>query len=85
MGLVARVVPAADLEEAAAETAAALAAGAPVAQRFAKTALDRSFGMSFEEALELESQSQSICLGSRDVVEGITAFLEKRDPEFQGE
>jgi 2-(1,2-epoxy-1,2-dihydrophenyl)acetyl-CoA isomerase len=84
MGLVASVVPSAGLAAAAAETAASLAAGAPVAQRFVKTGFDRSFGMSFEEALEFESQAQSICLGSADVVEGIAAFLEKRDPDFEG-
>lgn len=84
MGLVARVVPSADLQDAAAGIAAALAEGAPVAQRFIKAGFDRSFGMSFEEALEYESQAQSICLGSEDVVEGVAAFLDKREPRFRG-
>ena len=40
--------------------------------------------MSFDEALEYESMAQVTCLGSEDVVEGITAFIEKRDPDFKG-
>jgi len=84
MGLVARVVPAPELAAAAAAVAASLAAGAPAAQRFIKAGIDASLGMSFEEALEYESQAQAICLGTEDVVEGITAFLEKRNPDFKG-
>jgi len=83
-GMVARVVPADGLLDAAGETAAELAAGAPVAQRFIKMGLDRSMGMSFDEAIEYESQAQSVCLGSEDMIEGITSFLEKRDSEFKG-
>jgi len=67
-----------------AEVAAELAAGAPVAQRFIKMGFDRSLEMSFEEAIEYESMAQVTCLGSEDVVEGITSFIEKRDPDFQG-
>ena len=84
LGLIARVVSQDDLASAAAEVAAELAAGAPVAQRFIKTGFDRSLEMSFEEALEYESMAQVTCLGSEDVVEGITSFIEKRDPDFQG-
>ncbi len=83
-GMVARVVPADGLLDAAGETAAELAVGAPVAQRFIKMGFDRSLGMSFDEAIEFESQAQSVCLGSEDMVEGITAFLEKREPDFKG-
>jgi enoyl-CoA hydratase/carnithine racemase len=61
-----------------------LARGAPLAQRFIKTALDRSFEWSFEEALAYEEQAQVIALASNDVVEGVVAFLEKRDPDFTG-
>lgn len=84
LGIVARVVPQADLAATAAEVAAQLAAGAPVAQRFIKMGFDRSLEMSFEEALEYESLAQVTCLGSEDVVEGITSFIEKRSPDFQG-
>lgn len=84
MGLVARVVePEALLGEAMA-LAVDLARGAPLAQRFIKTALDRSFEWSFEEALAYEDQAQVIALASNDAVEGVVAFLEKRDQNFTG-
>lgn len=84
LGLVATVVPPAELQSNAAQTAAELAAGAPLAQRFIKTALSRSFDFSFEQALAYEDQAQAILLSSEDVVEGVSAFLAKRDPEFKG-
>jgi len=83
-GLVAEVVEAGDLRRRAGEVAAELAAAAPRAQQFAKVGLDRSFEMSFDEALEYESQAQALCSASQDVIEGVTAFLEKRPPNFQG-
>jgi 1,4-dihydroxy-2-naphthoyl-CoA synthase len=39
---------------------------------------------SFAEALSLEGQSQAIAWGTEDAAEGITAFLERRDPEWKG-
>jgi enoyl-CoA hydratase/carnithine racemase len=84
IGLVARVVSSDDLANAAAELAAELAAGAPLGQRFAKEAVDAAFEMSFDEALAFESRAQAICLSSEDAMEGIGAFLAKRDPEFTG-
>lgn len=84
MGLVAKVVPARGLEAAVTETAAALAVGAPLAQRFIKVALDRSFDLTFEQALEMESQAQAILGGSHDLKEAVEAFAEKREPGFEG-
>lgn len=84
IGLVAAVVPSDALEEAGTELASSLAAGAPMAQRFIKQALDRSSAMTFEQALAFEAQAQAILLGSDDVREGVLAFLEKRDPRFMG-
>jgi len=84
VGLVSRVVPADDLGDAVSGLAAELAAGAPLAQRFAKEAVNAAFEMSFGEALAFESRAQAICLSSEDAMEGIGAFLAKRDPEFTG-
>jgi enoyl-CoA hydratase/carnithine racemase len=35
-----------------------------------------------EESLELEAHAQSICSSTQDVIEGVTAFLEKRAPAW---
>ena len=51
---------------------------------FAKQGLNHAWDQSLAEALDLEGQSQAICFTTDDVSEGITAFLEKRDPDFQG-
>jgi len=83
-GIVAEVVAPADLRRRARELAAELAAAAPRAQQFTKVGLERAFEMSFDEALEYESQAQAVCLSSEDVVEGVRAFLEKRPPRFEG-
>jgi enoyl-CoA hydratase/carnithine racemase len=84
IGLVARIVGADDLERATTETAVSLAAGAPLAQRFIKVALDRSSSMTFEQALAFEEQAQATLLGSEDLFEGAAAFFQKRPPEFKG-
>ena len=84
IGMVARVVAPEDLDEVVGTVAADLAAGAPLAQRFIKVALDRSSSMTFEQALAYEEQAQAILLGSQDLVEGTAAFFEKRPPRFEG-
>lgn len=66
------------------ELAESFLSGAPVAQMFAKQALDRSWELSFEDALDWEGQSQAICLSTSDMREGVAAFIEKRPPRFQG-
>jgi len=83
-GVATEVVAPADLHTRAMELAEQLAAGAPLAQRFIKDGLDRSFEMSFEEALAYESQAQSLLLTSEDSVEGLVSFLQKRPPDFKG-
>lgn len=84
IGLVLDVVDAESLRETAQRLAESLASGAPIPQMFAKRTLDRSFELSFEEALEQEHQGQVICFATEDVVEGVASFLEKRAPEFEG-
>jgi 2-(1,2-epoxy-1,2-dihydrophenyl)acetyl-CoA isomerase len=83
-GLIAEVVEPHELRSRAAERAAQLAAGAPLAQRFIKAGLGRALEMSFDEGLSFEEQAQVICLMSGDVAEGVAAFLQKRDPRFEG-
>ena len=84
IGLVTRVVEPDDLEAVVTEIADELAAGAPLAQRFAKVSLDRSSTMTFEQALAFEEQAQALLFGSEDVIEGAAAFFEDRPPDFRG-
>jgi len=84
LGLVARLVSPDLLDITAQEVAEELAAGAPLAQRFIKLGMDQAFDMSFEESLAFENQAQAICLSSEDAIEGVGAFLEKREPDFRG-
>lgn len=83
-GIAIEVVSTERLHSRTRELAAELADGAPLAQRFIKRAIDRSFDMSFEEALAYESQAQSLLLTSEDAAEGMISFLHKRPPEFRG-
>ncbi len=84
IGLISRVVEPDALEATAAEMADELAAGAPLAQRFVKVALDRSTSMTFEQTLAFEEQAQAVLLGSDDVIEGAESFFEDRPPHFKG-
>ena len=84
IGLVLELVPEDRFEARVTELAQSLLDGAPIAQMFAKQGIDRSWHSSFSEALASEGQSQTICFGTNDVVEGVAAFLEKRGPRFEG-
>jgi enoyl-CoA hydratase/carnithine racemase len=84
IGLVLEVVGVDEMRGRALEMARSFIAGAPVGQRFAKQGIDASFQSSFAESLSWEGQSQTIALGTDDVVEGVAAFLQKRDPNWSG-
>ena len=84
MGLVNRVVPAAELDATVDEWAARLADGPPQALAMTKRMLNDSFGRSMEDALEAEGVSQTVNFGTEDTAEAMTAFFEKRDPVFKG-
>lgn len=83
-GLVAKVVPAETLAAEARDVAAKLAALAPVALAQTKRALERSWSLDLETALEEEAWRQGIAGATEDHAEGLTAFVEKRPPRFQG-
>ena len=85
MGLVNRLVPAARLLEEATALAAEVARNAPISLRQAKRAIDGGFHLPLGEALALENRLYQDCLGTKDRVEALRAFAEKRPPVFRGE
>jgi 2-(1,2-epoxy-1,2-dihydrophenyl)acetyl-CoA isomerase len=84
-GLVARVVTADDLTAEARAAAVRLAELAPRALALTKRALQRSWSVDLDEALEDEAYRQGIAGDTADHAEGLAAFLEKRPPRFTGE
>jgi 2-(1,2-epoxy-1,2-dihydrophenyl)acetyl-CoA isomerase len=85
LGLVNRVLPGDDLDETVGEWSARLAAGPPIAMAMTKRLLNRSFEQTFEQALDDEARTQTINIAAtKDTIEAISAFAEKRDPVFKG-
>ncbi len=83
-GLVTRVVPAADLDGAVAELAAGLAAKSPLILRVGKQAFYAVEDLALEPALAYLQTQLSLLSQTKDAVEGVTAFLQKRPPEWTG-
>jgi enoyl-CoA hydratase/carnithine racemase len=84
MGLVNRVVPPDELDAVVGDWARRLASGPTIALSMTKTMLNNSFAASMASALEDEARCQIVNAGTADTGEAIRAFLEKRDPVFQG-
>jgi enoyl-CoA hydratase len=84
IGLVNRVVPAAELMTEARKLAAALAAQPPVAVRYIINAINKGMEMPFAEAQVFEATLFGLIAATDDMREGTSAFLDKRKPEFQG-
>ena len=84
IGLVNKVVPLDQLMPEAKKLAEAICEAAPLAVRAAKEAMMRGLSMSLENGLRLEDDFQTYIMSTKDFEEGITAFLEKRKPKFEG-
>jgi 2-(1,2-epoxy-1,2-dihydrophenyl)acetyl-CoA isomerase len=84
LGLVNRVVPADELEAAAAEWAARLAAGPTRALALTKWLVNRSLESDRAGAFADEAVAQELTMHTADAQEGIAAFVERRDPTYQG-
>jgi 2-(1,2-epoxy-1,2-dihydrophenyl)acetyl-CoA isomerase len=84
MGLVNRVVPAGELDAFVDDWASRLASGPPIALAQTKRLLTNSFEVTLEQALEDEGWAQTVNFTTNDVAEAMRAFLEKREPKFEG-
>lgn len=83
-GLVARVVAREAWLQEAKRVAREIASKGPVAQRLAKEAVNRAYESTLETGLDFERKALYLAFASEDAKEGLTAFTEKRKPDFRG-
>jgi enoyl-CoA hydratase len=83
-GIVNRVVPAEQFDDAVREWAEKLASKSPVVMRLGKDAMWRQMDMPLLDALDYLCSQLTIELGTEDAIEGVTAFFEKREPQWKG-
>ncbi len=83
-GLVNKVVPAQDFDAAVSDWAGKLAGKSPVIMRLGKEAMRRQLDMPLDDALDYLRAQLSLALSTEDIVEGVTAFFEKREPVWRG-
>ncbi len=84
-GLVNRVAPAATLRQVTEELARAILANGPLALAMATESVLRGTETSLEEGLRIECDLFGVVSSTKDMREGLTAFLEKRKPTYTGE
>jgi 2-(1,2-epoxy-1,2-dihydrophenyl)acetyl-CoA isomerase len=83
LGIVEKVFPPEDLMPKTMEFAKELAAGPTLSYQLSKALINRSFGMSLEQFFDLEALAVALALQGEDLKEGVSAFLEKRRPQFK--
>jgi enoyl-CoA hydratase len=83
-GLVNRVVPDAELDGLVAEWASRLAGKSPMIMRLGKEAMRRQLDMPLDDALDYLRAQLTLALSTEDIVEGVTAFFDKREPVWKG-
>jgi enoyl-CoA hydratase/carnithine racemase len=84
IGIVNRVVGAEEFDGAVSEWATKLASKSPVIMRLGKEAMFRQQDMALEEALDYLRSQLSLAMTTEDIVEGVQAFFEKREPTWKG-
>jgi enoyl-CoA hydratase len=77
-------VAAVDFDAAVADWAGKLASKSPVIMRLGKDAMFRQLDMEFLEALDYLRAQLSLAMSTEDIVEGVQAFFEKREPKWKG-
>jgi enoyl-CoA hydratase len=85
MGLLNKVTAPDQLMAEVRELAAKFLAAGPVGIGLAKYLVNKSLSLNIDSGLELEANTFGLCFGTQDQKEGMTAFVEKRTPTFQGE
>ena len=84
IGLVNCVVPKSELPAKTLEMAQAIAAKSPIVIKTAKLVINRGFESDLKSGLQSELLAQSFVFSTDDHLEGLNAFLEKREPKFVG-
>lgn len=84
LGLVNKVVPAADLMTEALALADRIAANAPLAVRYSKKVMKHAADASEEDGWKINAEAVGVVFSSADAMEGPVAFAEKRPPKWQG-
>lgn len=84
LGLFTRTVPAAELDKAVDELATKLASGPTKALGLSKRVVNQASRLELPDAMEYEAQNQDIAGRTKDHLEAVRAFLEKRQPKFSG-
>lgn len=83
-GLANKVVPAGEFDAAVAEWAGKLASKSPVLMRLGHDAMYRQQDMAVDDALEYLRSQLSLTFSTEDLFEGVSAFFEKREPQWKG-
>ncbi len=84
MGMVTDIFPADKLNEEVNKVLKALVGKSPIGMKIGKDAFYKVMDMDFEESLDFLSEQLKVIAATEDAKEGITAFLEKREPNFAG-
>ncbi len=84
IGIVNKVVAPVDFDAAVHDWAQKLASKSPLIMRLGKDALFRQQDMAFIDALDYLRSQLSLAMSTEDIVEGVTAFFEKREPQWKG-
>jgi enoyl-CoA hydratase len=84
LGLAAKVFPAEQLLDETLKVARTLASRSPSVLRSLKKVINGGADIDLKNGCALEAEAFGVCFGSVDMQEGVSAFLEKRKPEFKG-